>query len=86
MAERERSHTRPRGAVFVPRAQVMSAADVHRAVTRMAHEIAERNRGLHDLVLIGLQTGGIAIARRLAETLEEPRGQPFPSAPWTLRP
>jgi pyrimidine operon attenuation protein / uracil phosphoribosyltransferase len=71
VAERERSHTRPRGAVFVPRAQVMSASDVHRAVTRMAHEIAERNRGLHDLVLIGLQTGGVGIARRLAETLEE---------------
>jgi pyrimidine operon attenuation protein/uracil phosphoribosyltransferase len=78
VAERERSHTRPRGAVFVPRAQVMSAADVHRAVTRMAHEIAERNRGLHDLVLIGLQTGGIAIARRLAETLEEAEGATIP--------
>ena len=63
MAERERSHTRPRGAVFVPRAQVMSAADVHRAITRMAHEIVERNRGLQHVVLIGLQTGGVAIAR-----------------------
>ena len=71
MAERERSHTRPRGAVFVPRAQVMSAADVHRANTRMAHEIAERNRGLQHVVLIGLQTGGVAIAYRLAQTLSE---------------
>ena len=52
MAERERSHTRPRGAVFVPRVQVMSADDVRRAITRMAHEIAERNRGLHDVVLV----------------------------------
>ena len=78
MAERERSHTRPRGAVFVPRAQVMSASDVHRAVTRMAHEIAERNRGLHDLVLIGLQTGGIAIAQRLAEALEGVDGATIP--------
>ena len=71
MAERERSHTRPRGAVFVPRAQVMSATDVHRAVTRMAHEIAERNGGLDRVVLIGLQTGGVAIAHRLAETLAD---------------
>jgi len=71
VAERERSHTRPRGAVFVPRAQVMSAADVHRAITRMAHEIVERNRGLEHLVLIGLQTGGVAIAHRLAQTLSE---------------
>ena len=78
MAERERSHTRPRGAVFVPRAQVMSAADVHRANTRMAHEIAERNRGLHDVVLVGLQTGGVGIARRLAETLAEVEGADVP--------
>ncbi len=71
MAERERSHTRPRGALFVPRAQVMSASDVQRAVTRMAHEIDERNRGLDNLVLIGLQTGGVPIAHRLAASLEQ---------------
>ena len=46
MAERERRQTRPRGGVFVPRAQVMSASDVQRAITRIAHEIVERNRGL----------------------------------------
>ena len=69
MAERERSHARPRGK-FVPRAQVMSASDVQRAITRMAHEIAERNRGLEHLVLIGLQTGGVPIAQRLAASLE----------------
>ncbi|MGD0391010.1 MAG: bifunctional pyr operon transcriptional regulator/uracil phosphoribosyltransferase PyrR [Acidimicrobiales bacterium] len=78
MAERERSHTRPRGAVFVPRAQVMSADDVHRAITRMAHEIVERNRGLQHLVLIGLQTGGVAIAERLAGTLSELEGAAIP--------
>jgi pyrimidine operon attenuation protein/uracil phosphoribosyltransferase len=78
VAERERSHTRPRGAVFVPRAQVMSADDVHRAITRMAHEILERNRGLQHLVLIGLQTGGVAIAERLAGTLSELEGAVIP--------
>ena len=78
MAERERSHTRPRGAVFGPRVQVMSADDVRRAITRMAHEIAERNRGLHDVVLVGLQTGGVGIARRLAETLAEVEGADVP--------
>jgi len=78
VAERERSHTRPRGAVFVPRAQVMSADDVRRAITRMAHEIAERNRGLHHVVLIGLQTGGVAIADRLAATLAEAEGASLP--------
>ncbi len=78
MAERERSHTRPRGGVFVPSAQVMSASDVHRAVTRMAHEIVERNRGLQQLALIGLQTGGVAIAQRLARTLSELEGTTIP--------
>ena len=69
MAERERNHARPRGVVFLPKAQVMSAEDVNRAVTRMAHEIVERNHGVDDLVLIGLQTGGVPIAERLAATL-----------------
>ncbi|HEY4946827.1 MAG TPA: bifunctional pyr operon transcriptional regulator/uracil phosphoribosyltransferase, partial [Acidimicrobiales bacterium] len=78
MAERERSHTRPRGAVFVPRAQIMSAEDVRRVTTRMAHEIAERNRGLQHVVLIGLQTGGVGIARRLAEALAEAEGVTIP--------
>ncbi|MDA8343689.1 MAG: bifunctional pyr operon transcriptional regulator/uracil phosphoribosyltransferase PyrR [Actinomycetota bacterium] len=49
----------------------MSAADVNRAVTRMAHEIVERNHGVDDLVLVGLQTGGVPIAKRLAATLVE---------------
>jgi pyrimidine operon attenuation protein / uracil phosphoribosyltransferase len=78
VAERERSHARPRGAVFVPRAQVMSAADVRRAITRMAHEIAERNRGLERVVLIGLQTGGVGIARRLARALADIEGASVP--------
>jgi pyrimidine operon attenuation protein / uracil phosphoribosyltransferase len=78
VAERERSHTRPRGAVFVPRAQVMSADDVRRATSRMAHEIAERNRGLEDLVIVGLQTGGVGIAQRLAETLHRIEGVTVP--------
>jgi pyrimidine operon attenuation protein/uracil phosphoribosyltransferase len=49
----------------------MEADDVNRAVWRMAHEIIERNHGLDDVVLIGLQTGGIPLARRLADALEQ---------------
>jgi pyrimidine operon attenuation protein/uracil phosphoribosyltransferase len=56
----------------------MSASDVHRAVTRMAHEIIERNRGLDHLVLVGLQTGGVAIAQRLSSTLSELEGTDVP--------
>ncbi|HEY2812110.1 MAG TPA: bifunctional pyr operon transcriptional regulator/uracil phosphoribosyltransferase PyrR [Acidimicrobiales bacterium] len=49
----------------------MEADDVNRAVWRMAHEIIERNHGLGDVVLVGLQTGGISLARRLADALEQ---------------
>jgi pyrimidine operon attenuation protein/uracil phosphoribosyltransferase len=49
----------------------MSPEDVRRAVTRIAHEIIERNHGLTDIVLVGLQTGGIPIAERIAATLFE---------------
>jgi pyrimidine operon attenuation protein / uracil phosphoribosyltransferase len=69
LAERERSLAPPYGGVFVPRARVMSADDVRRAVTRIAHEIVERNQGVADLVLVGLQTGGVPLAHRLIEAI-----------------
>jgi len=78
VAERERSHTRPLGGVFVPHSQVLSAADVQRALTRMAHEVAERNGGLDDVVVIGLQTGGVPLAHRMVEVLKEVEGTDVP--------
>ena len=78
MAERERLLTPPHGGVFVPRAHVMSAADVRRAVTRIAHEIVERNHGLDGVALVGLQTGGGPLARRLADALERIDGTSVP--------
>ncbi len=74
MAERERMLTPPRGGVFVPRAEVMSPTEVRRALTRISHEIVERNHGLDQVALIGLQTGGVPLAHRLASTLEEIEG------------
>jgi len=65
--ERERSHTP--GGVFVPRSRVLTAADVGRALKRMAHEVAERNGGLTDVVLVGLQSGGVPLAQRMAAFL-----------------
>ncbi|MGH9101147.1 MAG: phosphoribosyltransferase family protein, partial [Acidimicrobiales bacterium] len=76
MAERERSHTR--GRTFVPRSQVLSAADLQRALVRMAHEIAERNGGLDDVVLVGLQTGGVPLASKIAEALRVAEGVDVP--------
>jgi pyrimidine operon attenuation protein / uracil phosphoribosyltransferase len=45
--------------------QVLGPDDVRRAITRMAHEIVERNRGLHDVVVVGLQRGGVWLAEAL---------------------
>jgi len=78
MAERERNATPPRGGVFVARTAVMDAADLRRAVTRIAHEIVERNHGLDGVALIGLQTGGVPLAHRLCVALAEIEGAAVP--------
>jgi pyrimidine operon attenuation protein/uracil phosphoribosyltransferase len=69
MAERERSAAPPYGGVFVARKQVMDADGMRRAIWRIGHEIIERNQGLDNVVLIGLQTGGVPLAHRLHEAL-----------------
>jgi pyrimidine operon attenuation protein/uracil phosphoribosyltransferase len=56
----------------------MSSADVTRALTRISHEIVERNHGTDDLVMIGLQTGGVPLARRISETLQAGQGTEVP--------
>lgn len=69
MAERERRRARPSGGGFIARTTVMDAADLGRATRRMAHEILEANAGLDDVCLVGLQTGGVPLARAIAEAL-----------------
>lgn len=54
----------------------MSSDDVSRALTRIAHEIVERDHGDPGLALIGLQAGGVPLARRLASILEGIQGSP----------
>ncbi|MBD8077871.1 bifunctional pyr operon transcriptional regulator/uracil phosphoribosyltransferase PyrR [Cellulosimicrobium arenosum] len=48
---------------------VLTAADISRALTRIAHEVVERNKGATDLVLLGIPTRGVPLALRLAERL-----------------
>jgi pyrimidine operon attenuation protein/uracil phosphoribosyltransferase len=60
--------------VFVAHSQVLASADVQRALTRMSHEIVERNGGVSDVVLVGLQTGGVPLANKMAETLRQIEG------------
>ena len=78
MAERERRVTPPYGGVFVPRSQVLDADGVGRALVRIAHEVLERNAGVGELVVVGLQTGGVPLADRLADELERIEGSEVP--------
>jgi len=56
----------------------MDADEVRRALMRIAHEIVERNRGLAEVVVVGLQAGGVPLADRLAAMLEEVEGPSVP--------
>ncbi|NYG56066.1 bifunctional pyr operon transcriptional regulator/uracil phosphoribosyltransferase PyrR [Nocardioides perillae] len=55
---------------------VLDARDVSRALTRISHEILERNKGAADLVLLGLQTRGVPLAQRIAEKIAAVEGHP----------
>ena len=59
--------------------QVMDADRMSRALTRIAHEILERNRGLDELALVGIRTRGVPLARRLARSLREINGDDVPT-------
>ena len=58
---------------------VMDADRIARTLTRIAHEIVERNRGVEGLALVGVRTRGVHLARRLARTLREITGQDVPT-------
>jgi pyrimidine operon attenuation protein/uracil phosphoribosyltransferase len=56
----------------------MDAGDVQRAIWRIAHEIVEHNRGAANLVVVGLQTGGVWLAEALAEVIGSVAGEAVP--------
>ena len=58
---------------------VMDADRIGRTLTRIAHEIVERNKGTEDLALVGVRTRGVPIARRIARTLREITGHEVPT-------
>lgn len=60
------------------KASILSADEMRRALTRIAHEILERNKGAEHLALIGIHTRGIPIAARLAAKLQELEGVDVP--------
>ena len=64
---------------FVVKSHVMGSDDVRRALTRIAHEIVERNKGTEDLVIVGIRTRGAPIAERIAAAIADFEGVDLPS-------
>jgi pyrimidine operon attenuation protein / uracil phosphoribosyltransferase len=62
----------------MPMTEVLSTDDMARALKRMAHEVLERNRGSAGLVLMGIRTRGVPLAKRLAEAIAEIEGRDIP--------
>jgi len=57
----------------------MDADRISRALTRIAHEIVERNRGVEDVALVGVRSRGVPLARRLARALQDITGDQVPT-------
>jgi len=57
---------------------IMDEMAIRRALTRIAHEILEKNKGVETCTLIGIRTRGIYLARRVAERILEIEGEPVP--------
>jgi pyrimidine operon attenuation protein/uracil phosphoribosyltransferase len=57
----------------------MDSERISRSLTRIAHEIVERNRGVGDVAIVGVRTRGVPIARRIASTLRDITGAEVPT-------
>ncbi len=57
------------------KAKIMDEKAIGRAITRISHEIIERNKGIENVVLIGIKTRGVPVASRIANKIETIEGQ-----------
>ena len=64
----------------MPEKIILTEQDISRTLIRIAHEIVERNNGCKDLLLIGLRTRGVPLARRIAANIKNFRGEDIPVA------
>jgi pyrimidine operon attenuation protein/uracil phosphoribosyltransferase len=62
----------------VPLKIILNAEDIRRTLARIAHEIIERNRSMSDLVLVGMRTRGVPLAKRLAANIQAFEGTQIP--------
>lgn len=61
-------------AQFTEKAILMDAEAIRRSLVRISHEIVEKNKGVEDIVLVGIRTRGLPIAERLADAIEKIEG------------
>lgn len=60
------------------KAEIMDENGIFRAITRISHEIIEKNKGTEDIVLIGIQRRGVPLAKMIAQKIEEVEGVKVP--------
>lgn len=60
-----------KGMTLVQKTELMDESAISRAITRISHEIIEKNKGVDNLVLIGIQRRGVPLAKRIAEKIKE---------------
>src|SRR5258707_8380287 len=58
--------------------RLLDAARMNRAIRRMAIEVVERNRGIEDIIIVGIRSRGVAIRERIAKEIEKMEGHPVP--------
>ena len=63
---------------MIDKAEIMDESAMIRALTRISHEIIEKNKGINGLVLIGIQRRGVPLAKMIAKKIKEVEGQEVP--------
>jgi pyrimidine operon attenuation protein/uracil phosphoribosyltransferase len=66
------------GIYMAHKAEIMDENAIQRAITRIAHEIIEKNNGIEDIVILGIQRRGVPLARRIAEKIGEVESKEVP--------
>ncbi len=61
------------------KAEILDSSEIKRALTRIAHEVLEHNKGAADIAIVGVHTRGIPLALRLAQKIAELEGHEVPT-------
>jgi pyrimidine operon attenuation protein / uracil phosphoribosyltransferase len=63
---------------MIEKAEIMDESGMLRAITRISHEIIEKNKGIEDVVLIGIQRRGVPLAKMIAKKIKDVEGESVP--------